>query len=44
MLPARQKDIEVVIVQEPDSSTRSGQELIRLIAQLEMPELCFEER
>jgi site-specific recombinase XerD len=37
IVPAEQKDIEVVKVQEPEK-------LIQLIEQLEMPELCFEER
>ena len=47
IVPARQKDIEVVKVQEPDPSTLpsvAGQELIQLIERLELPELCFEER
>jgi hypothetical protein len=37
IVPAKQKDIEVVKVQEPEK-------LIQLIEQLETPELCFEER
>jgi hypothetical protein len=37
IVPAKQKDIEVVKVQEPEK-------LIQLIEQLELPELCFEER
>ena len=37
IVPAEQKDIEVVKVQEPEK-------LIQLIEQLETPELCFEER
>ncbi len=37
IVPAEQKDIEVVKVPEPEK-------LIQLIEQLELPELCFEER
>jgi site-specific recombinase XerD len=37
IVPAEQKDIEVVKVQEPEK-------LIQLIQKLELPELCFEER
>jgi site-specific recombinase XerD len=37
IVPAEQKDIDVVKVQEPER-------LIQLIQQLELPELCFEER
>jgi hypothetical protein len=37
IVPAKQKDMEVVKVQEPEK-------LIQLIEQLETPELCFEER
>jgi integrase/recombinase XerC len=37
IVPAQQKDIEVVKVQEPEK-------LIHIIQQLELPELCFEER
>ena len=46
IVPAEQKDIDVVKVQEPDPSIakHTGQELIQLIERLELPELCFEER
>ncbi len=37
IVPAQQKDIEVVKVQEPVK-------LLQLIEQLEIPELCLEER
>jgi hypothetical protein len=37
IVPAEQKDMEVVKVQEPEK-------LIQLIEQLETPELCFEDR
>jgi site-specific recombinase XerD len=37
IVPAKQKDIEVVKVQEPAK-------VLQLIEQLEIPELCFEER
>jgi hypothetical protein len=45
IVPAKQKDMEVVKVQElgPSIAKHSGQELIQLIEQLETPELCFEE-
>jgi hypothetical protein len=46
IIPAKQKDMEVVKVQESDRSIakHSGQELMQLIERLELPELCFEER
>jgi site-specific recombinase XerD len=37
IVPAKQNDIEIVNVQEPEK-------LIQLIEQLELPELCYEER
>jgi len=37
IVPAQQKDMEVVKVQEPVK-------VLQLIEQLELPELCFEER
>ena len=37
IVPAKQNDIEVVKVQEPTK-------VLQLIEQLEIPELCFEER
>jgi len=36
-VPAEQKDMEVVNVQEPEN-------VLQLIERLELPELCFEER
>jgi hypothetical protein len=36
-VPAKQQDIEVVKVQEPTKA-------LQLIEQLEIPELCYEER
>ncbi|MBK6645472.1 MAG: tyrosine-type recombinase/integrase [Anaerolineales bacterium] len=40
----QEKEYEIVKVQEPDPSTRSGQELFQLIERLELPQLCDEER
>lgn len=44
IVPAKQNDIEVVKVQEPAQAQQSCGKVLQLIEQLEIPELCFEER
>jgi hypothetical protein len=44
IVPAEQKDMEVVKVQEPTQAQHSCGKVLQLIEQLEIPELCYEER
>jgi hypothetical protein len=44
IVPAGQTDIEVVKVQEPAQAQQSCGKVLQLIEQLEIPELCYEER
>jgi hypothetical protein len=44
IVPAEQKDIEVVKVQEPAQAQQSCGKMLQLIERLEMLELCYEER